>query len=101
MRLSPERVQQALDQFEAQVIPDSHPAMAQLTELYGDHTFFLAANGLNIVEPLGASEAGVETAAVVNLASWTDASAVSLRLHEPKATNVIVELVSEDPDLAS
>jgi hypothetical protein len=41
----------------------------------------------------------VQTATVVNLANWTDESASSLAPHEPEATDVIVELAGEEPDL--
>ena len=77
MRLNSARVEQALNQFDAEVIPESHPAMPQLKGLYGDHTFFLSANGLNIVEPIGPSDAGVQEGNVVNLADWADSKATS------------------------
>ncbi len=53
-RLSPARVEQALSQFEAQVLPEDHPSMSKIKGLWGDHTYFLAPNGLNIVEPIDA-----------------------------------------------
>lgn len=99
MRLSAARAEQAMAQFEAQAIPDTHPSVPQLKSLYGDHTFFLAPNGLNIVEPIPRSNSGVQTATVVNVANWTDDSATSLAPHEPEATDVIVELAREEPDL--
>jgi len=45
MRLSQARVEQALSQFEAHVLPDDHPSMARIKGLWGDHTYFLAPNG--------------------------------------------------------
>ena len=98
MRLSPARVEQALNQFEAQVVPDDHPSMERIKGLWGDHTYFLAPNGLNIVEPIDGGDAGVEVAAVVNLADWTDESATSLAAHEPQATEVVVEFDAGDVD---
>jgi hypothetical protein len=91
MRLSPARVEQALSQFEAQVLPEDHPSMAKIKGLWGDHTYFLAPNGLNIVEPVESDDSGTEVAAVVNLATWTDDSATSLSPHAPQATEVLVE----------
>jgi hypothetical protein len=96
MRLSPARVEQALTQFEAHVIPDDHPSMPKIKGLWGDHTYFLAPNGLNIVEPVDGGDAGTEVAAVVNLATWTDDSATSLAPHAPQATEVMVEFESEN-----
>ena len=53
MRLTSAQVERTLRQFEfeARAIPDSHPVVPKLTEIFGDHTFFLDSNGLNIVEP--------------------------------------------------
>ena len=104
MRLSPARVEQTLNQFEAHVIPDSHPSMPKIKDLWGDHAYFLAVNGLNIVEPLDRRDPGVEMGTVVNLADWSDPDATSLSPHEPQATEIVVEFAPEDevgekPDL--
>ena len=48
MKLNSAQVEQALTQFEAQVIPDDHPLVPKLNELFGDHMFFLDSNGLNV-----------------------------------------------------
>ena len=95
MRLSPARVEQALSQFEAQVLPEDHPSMEKIKGLWGDHTYFLAPNGLNIVEPIQRDDSGAEVAAVVNLATWTDDSATSLSPHAPQTTEVLVELEAD------
>jgi hypothetical protein len=50
MKLTPVQVQRPLDQFEAQAVPENHPAILELTGLFGEHTFFLDSQGLNIVE---------------------------------------------------
>ncbi len=92
MKLSPERVDQALGQFEAQVIPDNHPTVAQLTELFGEHTYFVDGTGLNIVEPADAGEDGGEQGQVVRVASWSDPSMTSLAPHEPQPTEVVIAL---------
>ncbi len=51
MKLSSAQVEHTLTQFEAHVIPEDHPLVQKLNELFGDHTFFLDGNGLNVVEP--------------------------------------------------
>ena len=99
MRLSPARVAQTLSQFEAYVIPDDHPSLPQIRERWGDHTYFLAGNGLNIVEPIeggGADGGGLQEAAVINLATWTDEAATSLVPHEPEPTDVVIAFDAED-----
>src|SRR5262249_42746315 len=64
MKLNSAQVQRALDQFEAHVIPDENPAIAELNDVFGDHTFFLDQHGLNIVEPVEAAEPAAECARV-------------------------------------
>jgi hypothetical protein len=82
----------ALSQFEAQALPDNHPVVAQLNQLYGDHTFFLDGSGLHSVEPSEPADAGAEKGVVVKLASWSDSSHTSLAPHPPEATDLIVML---------
>jgi hypothetical protein len=95
MKLNSAQVQRTLGQFKARVIPDEHPAIAQLNDLFGEHTFFLDQHGLNIVEPVEAAEPAAERAKVVNLASWTDDDSRSeLELHEPAVTDIVVTLGS-------
>ena len=93
MKLTSAQVERTLSQLEGQAIPDSHPVVPQLNELFGDHTFFLDSNGLNIVEPtVEATRAVTQAARVVNLANWTDADLTSLAPHKPKPTDAIIEL---------
>jgi hypothetical protein len=95
MKLNSAQVEQTLSQFEAQVIPDDHPMVPELNELFGDHTFFLNSDGLNVVEPDKAAAAGKRAGTVVNLANWTDAHLTSLALHEPESTEITVILETE------
>jgi hypothetical protein len=89
MRLASAMIDQTLEQFEAEAIPDNHPAVPQLNKIFGDHTFFLDGNGLNIVEPSDASPATAPTWQVVKVASWSDAAKTSLAPHEPEPTDII------------
>jgi hypothetical protein len=95
MKLGATMIERTLDQFEAEALPDTHPAVPQLNQLFGDHTFFLDVNGLNIVEP-----AGEQTWKVVKLASWKDAAQSSLMPHQPEPTDVVI-LGSNGPDDAA
>ena len=55
MKLNPAQLEQTLTQFEAQVIPDDHPLVPKLHELFGDHTSFLAtamADGITVNVPV-------------------------------------------------
>jgi hypothetical protein len=69
-----------------------HPMVASLNELFGDHTFFLNSDGLNVVEP---NETGARAGRVVNIANWTYAHLTSLAPHEPEPTEIIVMLATE------
>jgi hypothetical protein len=88
MKLNSAQLERTLGQFEARAIPDDHPVIPQLSDLFGEHTFLLDSHGLNIVEPVEARE----SAMVVNLAHWSDDSRSDLELHEPEATDVVIML---------
>jgi hypothetical protein len=92
MKLNSTQVQQTLSQFDAQVLPDDHPAVTQLNNLFGDHTFFLDSGGLKVLEPTEVPEMQAETGEVVSLADWSDASLTSLKPHEPELTGVVIVL---------
>ncbi|MPZ40829.1 MAG: hypothetical protein GEU95_22810 [Rhizobiales bacterium] len=95
MKLTSAQVERTLSQFEAQAIPDGHPMVPRLSELFGDHTFFLNGDGLNILEPTESSRSEVEAARVVNLANWSDPNLTSLAPHEPELTDAVIELGSK------
>ena len=90
MKLSSTQVKQTLSQFDAEVLPDSHPAIPQLTNLFGNHTFFLDTRGLKVLEPAGAPETEAQSGEVVSLADWSDPDLTRLTAHEPEPTGVIV-----------
>ena len=95
MKLNPAQVERALNQFEAQALPDDHPVVPQLASMFGDHTFFIDSGGLNVLEPAGASEADSQVGKIVNLAYWSDENLTNLMPHEPEPTGVIVTLGSK------
>jgi hypothetical protein len=92
MKLSSEAVERTLTQFEAEPLPDNHPAVAQLNQIFGDHTYFLDGTGLHIVEPVQPTDSGSQQGVVVKLASWSDESRTSLAPHAPEPTDMVVEL---------
>jgi hypothetical protein len=97
MRLTPVLVERTLSQFEAEAIPDNHPSIPELNRLFGNHTFFLDRNGLNIVEPAVADDMGPDTGMVVKLASWDDPNRTTLAAHDPQPTDIVVELGLDNP----
>src|SRR5437867_4261415 len=101
MKLSATMVEKTLDQLDAQVLPEAHPAIPELSKRFGEHTFFLDESGLNIVEPTEPEEPGQAAGVVVNLATWLDTERTGLAPHEPEITDVVVELGPADPHRAS
>jgi hypothetical protein len=92
MKLSSSQVERTLHQFQAQALPDSHPSVAELNRVFGDHTFFLDESGLHIVEPAVPDEDESEAGQVVKLASWQDENRTRLTAHKPEPSDVVVEL---------
>ena len=90
MRLNSAQVTQALSQMEAQVLPDDHPAVTELTDVFGDHTFFLDESGLKVLEPTEIPETDVQSSEVVSLADWSDATLTSLKPHAPEPTGTVI-----------
>jgi hypothetical protein len=92
MRLTPAQVKRTLNQIDAQQVMDTDPLASRLNEVFGDHTFFLDGNGLNIVETVAASDDGGRQARLLNVASWTDATLTSLAPHAPETTGTVLDL---------
>src|SRR3979490_270507 len=93
MTLNSPQVTQTSRQFNAEGLPEGHPAVSQVNDLFGDHTFFLDGSGLNVLEPAEMPEKEAHAAGeVVCLASWSDATLTSLRPPEPEPTGIVVVL---------
>jgi hypothetical protein len=101
MKLGSAMVERTLDQFDAETVPDNHPAIPQLVSLFGDHTFFLDADGLNIIMPIEPVQAGTLEGQVMKVASWSDATRTSLTPHEPDPTGTVIAFGPDDPDTAA
>ena len=89
MKLSLAQVERVEEQYDGQIVPEDHEVAPQLETLFGEHTFFLDAQGLNIVEPSPADE---QVGNVVNLADWTDEKRTMLAPHPPQPTSVTIEI---------
>lgn len=98
MKLNDAQRRKVEEQFGVEAIPEEHPVSPDLKDAFGDHTFFLDADGLNIVET-----ASPETTSgnVVKVASWSGEERKALLPHEPEVLPVTVDLESKDPDPAA
>jgi hypothetical protein len=104
MKLSTARIQRTLHQLEEQtafqetlMIGEDSPLKPKLSELYGDHTFFLDSDGIHIVEPTE-TRSSVPSGKVVKLATWKDSKRTALTPHRPQATDIVVVLGPEEAD---
>lgn len=92
MKLNKTQITKTLSQFQAQVLAEDHPVVAQFYELYGQHTFFLDARGLHVLELLEVPGMEAEEGEIVSLADWSDAGFTKLTTHQPEPTGIVVRL---------
>jgi hypothetical protein len=97
MKLNAAQLERTTTQLQAEPIPEDHPLIPQLNQMYGEHTYFLDSNGLNIVEPAAAEVApnAPGMGVVVNLANWTNSNPPKLEAHEPELTESMVSLETD------
>lgn len=101
MKLNSALVERTLTRFEAQPIPDNHPAIPQLNDAFGEHTFFLNGAGLHVVEPVAENGGAPDEGKVIKLASWVDAEKSGLAPHGPQPTDVVIPLKADEADPAA
>jgi len=92
LKLSARQIRHTTDQISAQALPEDHPMMAELIPLFGEHTYFLDKEGLEIVEKTGELPDGTQTASIIKLARWADMYRTALAPHAPEPTDVVVRL---------
>jgi hypothetical protein len=92
MKLNDTQMQEVSKQTGLKPIPDDNPAAPRLQERFGEHTFYLDANGLYIWEPIDDADGANEPAAAVMLAAWEGEDKQALKPTEPTRSQVVVEL---------
>lgn len=95
MKLSDDQVKAVEEQTGLQPIPEDNPAMPQLKENFGEHTFYVDDRGLYVLETAENDESQ-NHATAVQIASWTDDNRNALQAHEPQATDAIFKLTREE-----
>lgn len=98
MKLDSAKRQKVEEQLSMKAVSEDHPSAPELKDALGDHTFFLDEKGLNIVEPSTRSESSDGN--LVKVASWTEGR-TALRVHEPQAQPVTVDLKMDETDPAA
>lgn len=88
MKLTSAQVELAVDQLQVSAIGETADIVRQLTELYGDHTFFIDPDGLHILEWIEEDQPGDgrDMLSLVQLAAWTDDTRSEVVTHEPRKT---------------
>ena len=93
MRLTQNDADNTARQLEARPLPENHPVAESLVELFGEHTFFVDADGLFIVETAERElDGGAELGRVVKLANWVDEHRTVLSPHRREDTDIVVTL---------
>lgn len=98
MKLTTDQTAAVQRQTGADPLPEDSPAMGQLQEIFGDHTFYVAEHGLVVPEPT-AEEEPEEPAAdgqveFLLVAIWAGEDKQSLQPIEPQATGIKLELAA-------
>lgn len=94
MKLNSAQLPTVEQQLGVEAIPEQHPINDNLKQALGDHTFFLDADGLSIVEPQNAPAEG-STGVVIKLARWASDERTELLTQEPEILPVTVDLKSD------
>ena len=89
MRLSELQTRQVQEHTGASVIPDDNPTMPALRKSFGDHTFFLDADGLHVWESVDNDPSDGAKLVGVRIASWSDDDKSSLVPHDPAPSHVL------------
>jgi len=94
MKLTDDQVAAVERQTGANPIPAEDPAVSQLVEIFGEHTFYADPNGLHVLEALPEDMEGVTpgTVAIIRIAEWAGEERNSLSPIEPKALGSVLNL---------
>lgn len=110
MKLTSQQVASVKQELGADPIEETNPAISTLRQAFGDHTFYLASDGLFVLEPAdevfkedqGAAGSGgdapsepmAEPARLILVAAWTDESKTALQPAPAQVTATVVDLAA-------
>lgn len=92
MKLTEQQLVSAHAALGVDPIPDDHPAMAELREAFGDHTFYVFDQGLLVFEPDTDVETSESSARLTVAAQWADDDKTSLAPVDSLPTQIVVDL---------
>jgi hypothetical protein len=105
MKLSTQQVAAVRQELGADPVDEANPAMETLRNAFGDHTFYLASDGLFVLEPADKADTGSaqepaeqmsEPAHLVLVAAWTDENKNALQPAPAQVSATVVDLAATD-----
>lgn len=95
MKLTNEQIAAARDTLGASPVDPEHPAVAQLEQAFGEHTFYVDQNGLLVfVDPVELDQEPGDPRLVL-IAAWTDDEKRQLGAVNPVDTGVTLPVAAE------
>ena len=97
MKLTTDQTAAVQRQTGADPLPEDNPTMGQLREIFGEHTFYVAEQGLVVPETTpepAAPEAADDSVEFMLVAVWAGEDKQSLQPIEPQPTGIKLELAT-------
>ena len=98
MKLSASQIEQIHEKRGIDPLPEDYPPMSNLLEAFGEHTFYLTADGLHIWEAIKISGAEGQVIIALEIASWANEEKSDLALHAPQLTEITVKFADYPDD---
>ena len=96
MRLTERQIGAVRSAFGAEPLPEKSAGNARLRSVFGDHTFYAVDTGIIVWEwTVDAPEPPEAAAVAIKIAGWTDTEPRSLEPHEPRLTDLQLQLPVE------
>ena len=92
MKLNANQIAAVKQDLSADPLEEHNPAMDALRKAFGDHTFYVGAEGLFVVEPVEDTAHPGEPAQLVLVAAWADEEKKSLQPVPPQETQTVIDL---------
>ncbi|MEQ9606988.1 MAG: hypothetical protein RLN99_04910 [Kiloniellaceae bacterium] len=94
MKLNANQIAAVKQDLSADPLEEQNPAMDALRKAFGDHTFYVGAEGLFVVEPVEDDAHPGEPAQLVLVAAWADDDKKALQPMPPQQTQTVVDLAT-------
>lgn len=98
MKLTDDQIGRIENQYEVSPIPESEPIIGELSEVFGEHTFYLGESGLVVWDRVEEEENAQDRLVAVQLAAWSDETRSAMRVHEPVSTGIVASMSPDGND---